>query len=137
MQRSRRCLPSYPMFSPPHNQERLHMKRYGASVSPCRTQTHTDLEHLCICVRSQHFGTGLVIRVYFTTVYTNLTHKVSDYDLNAVIRLLKVGKAPGPDNIHPEFLQHSGPVSRKWIRIFFSHCKQVYAESQKSGGKLR
>ena len=33
---------------------------------------------------------------------------------------MKVGKAPGPDDIHPEFLLHAGDTTNKWLCQYMS-----------------
>ena len=33
---------------------------------------------------------------------------------------MKCGKAPGYDNIHPEFLKNLGPRAREWLAIFLT-----------------
>ena len=33
---------------------------------------------------------------------------------------MKCGKAPGYDNIHPDFLKNLGPRARKWLAIFLT-----------------
>ena len=43
-------------------------------------------------------------------------------ELCVAIKQLKSGKAPGPDNIPPEFLLHCGPVCLEWLRAFYSYC---------------
>ena len=43
-------------------------------------------------------------------------------ELSATIKLLKGGKAQGPDNIPPEFMMHCGKKCLEWVRKFFSFC---------------
>ena len=38
------------------------------------------------------------------------------------IKTLKAGKAPGPDNLHPEFFLHFDEKCFEWLRILFSNC---------------
>ena len=40
----------------------------------------------------------------------------------ATIKTLKVGKAPGPDNLHPEFFLHLDEKCFEWLQILFSNC---------------
>lgn len=37
---------------------------------------------------------------------------------------IRNGKAPGLDNIHPEFLTHCGPKTKEWLTTFYSHILQ-------------
>jgi len=42
-------------------------------------------------------------------------------EMTEALKKLTAGKAPGPDNIHPEFLLHAGEAATEWIRNFMSH----------------
>ena len=43
-----------------------------------------------------------------------VTH-ISPEEVDAALKNMKCGKAPGYDNIHPEFLNNLGPRARKWL----------------------
>ena len=43
-------------------------------------------------------------------------------EIEAALSLLKPGKAPGPDSIHPEFLHHAGTAATNWLCKFLSSC---------------
>lgn len=45
---------------------------------------------------------------------------VSLAEVEAALKNLKCGKAPGYDNIHPEFLKNLGPGARNWLALFLS-----------------
>ena len=45
---------------------------------------------------------------------------ISPEELDAALKNMKCGKAPGYDNIHPEFLKNLGPIARKWLAIFLT-----------------
>ena len=46
-------------------------------------------------------------------------------EVNTALKDLKCGKAPGYDNIHPEFLKHLGPAAKKWLAAFLSRVVSV------------
>jgi len=41
-------------------------------------------------------------------------------DLTSALKAVKLGTAPGYDNIHPEFLKHLGPKGLAWLAAFFT-----------------
>ena len=43
-------------------------------------------------------------------------------ELSATIKLLKGGKAQGPDNILPELMMHCGEKCLEWVHKFYSFC---------------
>ena len=45
---------------------------------------------------------------------------ISPEDIDSSLKNMKCGKAPGYDNIHPEFLNNLGPRARKWLAIFLT-----------------
>ena len=45
---------------------------------------------------------------------------ISPEEIDAALKNMKCGKAPGYDNIHPEFLKTLGPWARKWLSIFLT-----------------
>lgn len=49
-----------------------------------------------------------------------LTTPFSENEVELALNSVKNGKAPGFDNIHPEFLKHCGKRTRKWLTSFFS-----------------
>ena len=52
----------------------------------------------------------------------HLTTPFTTSELTATIKLLKSGKAQGPDNISPEFTLHCGKKCLEWICKFYSFC---------------
>ena len=46
-------------------------------------------------------------------------------EMMLAIKHLKPGKAPGIDNIHPEFILHQGNKATQWLRSFFTTCFQT------------
>jgi hypothetical protein len=42
----------------------------------------------------------------------------STEELRTALHRVKIGMAPGYDNIHPEFLQHLGPIGLEWLANF-------------------
>ena len=45
---------------------------------------------------------------------------ISPCKVLSALKCMKLGTAPGYDNIHPEFLKHLGPLATTWISTFFS-----------------
>jgi len=41
-------------------------------------------------------------------------------ELFTALRAVKLGTAPGYDNMHPEFLKHLGPKGLAWLAVFFT-----------------
>ena len=48
-----------------------------------------------------------------------VTH-ISPEEVDAALKNMKCGKAPGYDNVHPEFLKNLGSRAREWLAIFVS-----------------
>lgn len=40
--------------------------------------------------------------------------------MNEAIKEIEIGKAPGIDNVFPNFLKNLGPAARKWLAKFFT-----------------
>jgi len=55
----------------------------------------------------------------------NLCEEVSNTGMTQAIHNMKCGKAPGPDNIHPEFIKNLGPSGLKWLAALFSTCMRL------------
>uniref|UniRef100_H3AFP9 Endonuclease/exonuclease/phosphatase domain-containing protein n=1 Tax=Latimeria chalumnae TaxID=7897 RepID=H3AFP9_LATCH len=51
-----------------------------------------------------------------------LTQKFSSLEFKTALGTLKHGKAPGPNNVHPEQVTHASPLLQDWLRHFMSHC---------------
>ena len=51
----------------------------------------------------------------------NLCNDFSTNEVMVAIKTLKTGKAPGPDNLHPEFFLHFDDKCFEWLRILFSN----------------
>ena len=45
---------------------------------------------------------------------------ISPEEVDAALKNMKCGKAPGYDNNHPEFLKNLGPRAREWLAIFLT-----------------
>ena len=56
------------------------------------------------------------------SVDTDLARDFSYEELTIAFKHLRHGKAPGPDNIHAEFLIHAGDDAKEWLRKFFKKC---------------
>ena len=52
----------------------------------------------------------------------NLSSDFTVEELEAAIKKLKSGKAPGRDNIHPEFVIHQSAKTTAWLCSFFTSC---------------
>jgi len=64
----------------------------------------------------------------------NLCEEVSNTEMAQAIYNMTCGKAPGPNNIHPEFIKNLGPSGLKWLAAFFSTCTRLNS-SEKCGEK--
>ena len=60
-----------------------------------------------------------------THSYVNLCEEVSNTEMTQAIHNVKCGKAPGPDNIQPEFIKNLVPSNWKWLAAFFSICVRL------------
>ena len=58
------------------------------------------------------------------SVNANLSGEFTPTELRDAISKLKQGKAPGPDNIHPEFVIHQSERTSTWLCAFLSACLQ-------------
>ena len=56
------------------------------------------------------------------SVNANLSGDFTPAELNDAMAKLKQGKAPGSDNIHPEFVIHQSEITSAWLCAFFSAC---------------
>ena len=56
------------------------------------------------------------------TADANLSSDFTVEELEAAIKKLKSGKAPGRDNIHPEFVIHQSAKTTAWLCSFFTSC---------------
>ena len=54
--------------------------------------------------------------------HAHLNEDFSTEELTLALSSLKLGKAPGPDGVHNEFLAHLGPQGREWLRSFMTAC---------------
>ena len=43
-------------------------------------------------------------------------------ELEKAIKACKTGKAPGPDNVHPEYLHHLGPKAKEFLLSLMNRC---------------
>ena len=51
-------------------------------------------------------------------------------ELVEALTSMKVGKAPGPDDIHPEFILRTGDAVTKWPFQYMSTCLERYENPQ-------
>ena len=51
---------------------------------------------------------------------TAMVTPISPEEVDAALKNMKCGKAPGYDNVHPEFLKNLGPRAREWLAIFLT-----------------
>ena len=56
------------------------------------------------------------------TADANMSSDFTVEELEAAIKKLKSGKAPGRDNIHPEFVIHKSAKTTAWLCSFFTSC---------------
>ena len=56
------------------------------------------------------------------TADANLSSDFTVEELEAAIKTLKSGKAPGRDNIHPGFVIHQSAKTMAWLCSFFTSC---------------
>ena len=59
------------------------------------------------------------------SVDQNLCSEFSIDEMLSAIKTLKAGKAPGVDNLHPEFFLHMDDTCIDWLRQFFNHCLKM------------
>ena len=52
----------------------------------------------------------------------NMSTPFTTGELVEALKSMKAGKAPGPDDIHPEFLLHAGDDATKWLCQCMSTC---------------
>ena len=52
----------------------------------------------------------------------NITDIFLQREFTTVLQHLKPGKAPGPDFICPELINHAGAALKSWLRDFLSYC---------------
>ena len=52
----------------------------------------------------------------------NLCNDFTLEEIVTAIKTLKDGKAPGVDNLHPEFFLHLHESCMEWLRTFFNFC---------------
>ena len=62
------------------------------------------------------------LRASATPVLGSLSEPFSAEETTAAVKLIKSGKAQGPDKIAPEFITHCGSHMLTWLRVFFSQC---------------
>ena len=53
---------------------------------------------------------------------SSLTRELSPAEFADALQKLKPGKAPGPDQICPELILHTGLIIKSWLRKFLSSC---------------
>ena len=52
----------------------------------------------------------------------NMSTPFTIEELVEVLKSVEAGKAPGPDDVNPEFLLHTGDVAIKWLCQYMSTC---------------
>jgi len=60
-----------------------------------------------------------------TLTDVNLCEEVSNTEMTQAIHNMLCGKAPGPDNIHPESIKNLVHSGLKWLAAFFSTCMRL------------
>ena len=56
------------------------------------------------------------------SVDNQLCQAFTPAEMTTALKTLKAGKAPGPDDIHPEYIIHLHERVIQWLRIFISVC---------------
>ena len=56
------------------------------------------------------------------TSSVNISKSFTSQEFSAALKLLKSGKAPGPDPIFPELITHPGAALKSWLLGFLSSC---------------
>ena len=56
------------------------------------------------------------------TSSVNISKSFTSQEFSAALKLLKPGKAPGPDSIFPELTTHAGAALKSWLLGFLSSC---------------
>ena len=64
--------------------------------------------------------TRCILKIYRPCLAQELTNPFTMEEMFSALKLLKAGKAPGPDIIHPEFLLHTGDAITNWLHLFLS-----------------
>lgn len=60
----------------------------------------------------------------FPSADQDLCNDFTTEELMSAIKTLKAGKAPGPDNLHPEFFLHLDDSCLEWLRKLLSYFLQ-------------
>ena len=60
----------------------------------------------------------------------NMSIPFTREELVEVLKSMKVGKAPGPDDIHPKFLLHARDAATKWLCQYMATCLEKCKKTQ-------
>ena len=55
----------------------------------------------------------------------NMCNDFTSKEIDTAIKTLKAGKAPGVDNLHPEFFLHMDESCTEWLRRFLTTCLKM------------
>ena len=76
--------------------------------------------------RDKHLAKATLARVHELRSVQGCDFNIScDFtvcETELAIKQLRVGKAPGVDNIHPEYIKYQGRKATEWLSKFFSTC---------------
>ena len=100
-------LPSSARPSVKPNAVASHLVKVGKA--PIENQVKRDITKEWRAYRSRPLDEG-----------TATVTPISPEEVDAALKNMKCGKAPGYDNIHPEFPKNMGPRARKWLAIFLT-----------------
>ena len=103
--------------------EKLGTLSTASLVEPHRNQTSVPW----VPTQLHHFSrqVGKEVAELWKVVYSkdvNMLIRFTTEELVEALKSMKAGKAPGPDDIHPEFLLHAGEAVTKWLCHIMSTC---------------
>ena len=106
----------------------------GRSIIPTQCPITTNfiasqlLSNGWLLNRDKHFARANLARVYELRSAqgcdSNLSCDFTVCKTELAMKWLRVGKAPGFDNIHPEYIEYQGRKATEWLSKFFSTCMQ-------------
>ena len=107
----------------PANRQKYNARRCPVTADDIASQLlqngrFPDTDKISACITSREVSS--LSRA--ASVDANLSGDFTAAELSAVINKLKPGKAPGRDNIHPEFVIHQSTTTYAWLCSFFSSC---------------
>ena len=85
------------------------------------TDPGTDLNHQGAHHVFLDIGPAIrILQLNIEGISTATVTPISPEEVDAARKYMKCGKAPGYDNIHPEFLKNLGPRAKKWLAVFLT-----------------